>query len=214
MNELNRIVVKFLISSIKITNWSKALYIISFSEGSYEGKFTIENEIAHLEPEIMSLVKEIRNDFKKLFPTNEKFNRVKFEILKDETYTVDYYWDQEAYLEEKQKSAKNFSDWVNWRLETMIYEAGYGDFDKWQYAISEFSNINGTLHYTGKIYVDNTAEELVLTFPQYMIDSFMEHFEITNNGILSHLWPKWNKLTVESHHEIYDIEQHEKYELV
>jgi hypothetical protein len=215
MENTNETIIKFIIGAIK-DEWSKVIFLLRFSDGAFGFDLIVDDQKRVIDTfSIDPKLTELRQSFKsKLKNPENKFNRVKFKIFKDETYTVEYYWDQEAYVAEKQSISKSFSSWLNWRLETMIYEAGYPDFDSWQKAITEFTYINGTMHYSGKIYVDNTAKELLLTFPQYMVDSFIEHYEITNKGILSHVWPKWNKLTIESHHAVFEEELHEKYELI
>ncbi|MDR6563968.1 MULTISPECIES: hypothetical protein [unclassified Arcicella] len=189
----------------------------------------INKEITYLS--IFNLDDEVIDSIKKYFKTQfiqfhpslgfkpdiEKWNKAVFEYFKDETLNTSYVWDQGLYIKKMKRAAYNFSHWVQGRLTTMMFEEGGFDKRKWHRATGEFwITNNNEVTFVGRAFNKrNTEHPININLDSWHVrESFIEHYEMTNHGLLKEFWKPWNKLTIRVFYDDYFRElEHTDYSL-
>jgi hypothetical protein len=146
----------------------------------------------------------------------DKWNKAIFEYSKDGTLKSEYVWDNAQKIEEEKSTAYHFCHWLQRRLTTMMYEESGFDKRKWDRATGEFWVNDQEVKFVGKAFNKRNQESLInINLESWDVrKALIEHFEITNNGILKDFWQPWNKLTIRVFQDDYFREsEHTDYSL-
>ncbi|PRB04100.1 hypothetical protein CQ046_07695 [Chryseobacterium sp. MYb7] len=215
-------IIEILDSHLNNYKWKQAEVVIRITPGSmgYESLFfTDENnneEDFWIDfKEIRILFDRLRESYSKSKDTGNKFNRYKFILSSEGTYSEKYWWDAEQDRQDLLKGAEVFFQWANERMMSMIFEfekdnnllpTQYDNDDELEYLSSWDSgvftfHINDKSELEYKIVLTKDGVERVLEMPlkDYFIDGILEHHKITNT-ILFDEWRPWNTLKIKSPH--------------
>lgn len=196
--------------------WDSIEYIGKFREGGSNPTITISRngeEINIKSFDIFKPHKLVKNEYKSVLNTKEKFNYFKYKINKnkeDETLII---WNELDSLIEKQNSALVFYDWINERMMTLIYEAEFpngptaqdADGDPlyettWNSGIFIFQIKESELTSDITLIQKEESRKLKIKFPKPFIQALLEHQITTNFGELKDLWEPWDTLKIVSPH--------------
>jgi hypothetical protein len=158
------------------------------------------------------LLREYQNQTKT--DLGNRFNKVEFEIYKDGTYKANYYWDEAEDKDQKLKTAELFPIWLHERFLQFLFEAGYGDNSNWQKGIFKTHiNKERNINIETTLYNKDIAFSADPKFPKYVYESVLHHYEITNHGLLSNVFKKWDTLIIHSRYTSVDLEKDVEYHL-
>jgi hypothetical protein len=211
-----------LLRAVENLDWKKIKFSTKISDsGSSRPAMFIEDyegEIRPFRPSPKNLIFDIDDIATTNFNTyktdpSTRFNKVEFEVYRDGSYTANYYWDEAEDKAQKLKTAEVFPHWLNDRMISLLFSAGYGDEESWQNGVFRFTVMPPDVNVKIKLYNQEVASEAFVTLPQFIIEDIISHYEITNNGLLSDTWQKWNIIILKSPHNTLDLEKDVEYRL-
>lgn len=179
----------------------------STTEGNYL------DEVGNIHVGLIASSKKLLREYQnqtKIDPVH-RFNKVEFEVFKDGTYKASYVWDEAEFLKDKQSTAEVFPLWLNDRFHQFLFEAGYGDDLDWQNGTCIVKIIENQVKISITLYNKGKAFEAAVTFPAPVIEGILFHHQITNQGLLSGTWPKWNTLIIHTNQSSIDLDKDVEY---
>lgn len=203
-----------LLAIIRNESWDKAVFSSMFSDdGSSRPNILLydkDDTRRFLPMEIFDLDDLVGQYYRAVKDDPEKrFNKFELEVLPDKAYKARYVWEDEYYKKDRSDTARVFPQWLNDRMISQIYafEFPNGPTDKdddgdpvyvktWNRGIFTFRVKNRGVDSEIVLYKNDVARVAGLKLPEYFIEALLEHYEITNNGILKGEWKSWNKLVI------------------
>jgi hypothetical protein len=131
------------------------------------------------------------------------FSDVEFEINSDESYTSRYWFDEERlYREEYEGALRNAKDFNHAMASYLInHQLSYLQIfkRKFERIIWTFGVENGVSYY--ELYSINKKNqklpiELEEKYDKTVKELILEHYEVTQNGILKDVWKPYNKIVI------------------
>jgi hypothetical protein len=214
---------------IKDESWDKAVFstIISDDGSSRPSIFLYKNNIEKqfttmkmfdIDDVVSQYFQETKNNLGK------RFNKFQMEVLSDGTSQINYKWEDEEHRKDQSDTAQVFPQWINERLITYIYEKEFpsGPTEKdddgdplyvstWDRGVFIFRIKSKVIETDFLLFKGTTPRKIVLDLPNYFEEALLNHYEITNNGILKANWTPWNKLVINSPHNTLSYAEKDKY---
>ncbi len=220
-NKNNKDLCEYFISALINNDWAKINAIFTFSNGSYGLK------VRYLDKSNQEFSKVLKaSEWGKkadylfdLFKSNSenaahRFNKVEFEVNRDDSYTVNYHWDEAEDKDQKFKTAEVFPIWLHERFLQFLFEAGYGDNTNWQKGVFKTHiDKEGKINMSVVLYNRDIPFNADPKFPNYVYEAILQHHEITNNGLLDDVFKKWDTLIIHSRYTSVDLEKDVEYHL-
>lgn len=217
--DLNDKIKNLLYDSIKNQDWQYAKFITTISNsGSSQPMILLFDENGNSQRFRANELIDINNLAKTNFfsykdDIEKRFNKVEFEIYQDNTYKANFYWDDAEVKKQKSQWAFVLPQWVNDRLISLLFSAGYGEIDSWQKGVFTFQIKDKQLSFEGIIFNKEESTKVHVSLPDYLIEGILEHYEITNEGLLADEWSKWNTIIIRSPHNSLDLNKDVEYSL-
>lgn len=209
-----------ILEELKQEVWSQAKFFTVLSDsGSSSPQFILYSDSITQKEYDLKEIFTITRIFKKAFlaakaDEKSRFNKVEFEVYSDSTYQVSLTWDDEEVRKNKLAWSNVIPQWVNDRLISLLFSAGYGDEANWQRGVFIFTIQQDKLSFEGTIYNDQTPMIVQVKLPDYLIVGILEHYQITNEGFLKDQWQPWNQLEIRSPHNSLDLDKDITYRLI
>jgi len=211
---------EIIVNSLNSVEWDKTVFKNTFTES---GSSSPDLQVFNVNGE------RIYFDFEKIFKVNsyfrnyfnstqrnleQRFNKVEFEINRDGYYKANYYWDEAEAKDQKLKTAEVFPIWLHERFLQFLFEAGYGDNNNWQKGVFKIHiNKERSVNVETTLYNKDIAFGADPKFPKQVYDAILHHYEITNHGLLSDVFKKWDTLIIHSRYTSVDLEKDVEYHL-
>jgi hypothetical protein len=207
-----------LLEILKKESWDKAVFssVLSDDGGSHSNILLYKNNESQrfLPMEIFDLDDMVKQYYSTVKSDPEKrFNKFELEVLPDNTYKVNCQWEEEYFKKDQLDTARLFPQWVNNQMISLIYASEFpnGPTDKdddgdpiyvstWDRGIFTFKLENRRVEAEVILYKNDIARIADFELPNYFVEALVEHYEITNKGILEEDWNPWNKLVIHSPH--------------
>ncbi len=215
-----------LVSIVNEEDWDKIEYIGKFREGGsnpFVTIFKLDQEIKLTSFDVFKPHRIVKNEYKKLLNTANKFNYFKVLIDKELVVTITQEWRESDFIEQKNNSALVFYDWINERMMSIIYENEFPngptakDIDGDPLYESTWEEGKFTFRVEGKyikphiiLIKDGIERVMNLEYPDFFFPAILEHHEITNTGELKDLWKPWDTIKLISPHNTISILEKDK----
>lgn len=219
MNSINDSdkLVQIILNSITSNNWNGINVIFSFTQsGSIGWEAILDNNPIYLDPfDLSPALKGFRAAFNQVKEDSAlHFNKITLSIKSDRSYHITSWWDDEEVKKDKLAWSNVLPQWLNDRLLSVIYQAGYDDKINWQRGEFTFTIQQSKLNFDGIIYDGQTPVPIDIRLPNFVVEGVLDHYQITNEGILKDQWQPWNQLIIRSPNNSLDLDKDVTYRLV
>ncbi len=157
----------------------------------------------------------LKEYFKQVKDTSDKFNRFIFELYTDGTYKAEYLWDEKLIKKQRLETFVIIPQWLNDKMISLLWELGYGE--TWTTGFFKFKIQNGEVLFSGYVEdngIKKNIKEDILQKLSYcgVKDTLLENYELTNSGEIKELWNKsWNTLIINCPHNDLDLKKDVEY---
>lgn len=217
------------IELIKDEPWDKAVFAttisddgssrpsISLYKNNVEKRFTTM-KMFDIDDVVSRSFQETKNN------PGKRFNTFQIEVSSDGNSQINYKWEDEEHRKDQFDSAQVFPQWINERCITYIYENEFpngpterdddGDHlyvSTWDHGVFTFKIKSKVIESDIVLFKGTTPRKIILDLPDYFEEALLNHYEITNNGILKDNWTPWNKLVIKSPHNTLPYGERDKH---
>ena len=207
--------VNYIKNELKQEKWDYITCEVFFHEkGSYGNsvKYFFEEKVFDYATNAFEVIPILRKIFSNIINGSQKgdFNKAIITIY-DDDYSVVYKMDEEKVIDDKQKSALVFPNFLYEKMRSQIYEYElnnnlltpihdddgkiYDYEESWDSGLFTFilDLKNRTIEHTIELFKDGIKRVIPIKLSDFLIEEIFAHHEITH-GALKENWQPWNKI--------------------